>query len=86
MIFCLTIFLWIAAPLNGMFGVFAVVIGLTAKTIPEFAELGPKVAATTMLVNYLPPWLAALLLASFLAAILSTFAMTSLAPQRPLPT
>jgi SSS family solute:Na+ symporter len=72
--------LWIAAPLNGMFGVFAVVIGLTAKTIPEFAELGPKVAATTMLVNYLPPWLAALLLASFLAAILSTFAMTSLAP------
>jgi SSS family solute:Na+ symporter len=33
-----------------------------------------------MLVNYLPPWLAALLLASFLAAILSTFAMTSLAP------
>jgi len=72
--------LWIAAPLNGMFGVFAVVIGLTAKTVPEFAELGPKVAATTMLVNYLPPWLAALLLASFLAAILSTFAMTSLAP------
>lgn len=72
--------LWIAAPLNGLFGVFAVVIGLTAKTVPEFAALGPKVAATSMLVNYLPPWLAALLLASFLAAILSTFAMTSLAP------
>jgi SSS family solute:Na+ symporter len=72
--------LWIAAPLNGLFGVFAVVIGLTAKTIPEFAELGPKVAATAMLVNYLPAWLAALLLASFLAAILSTFAMTALAP------
>ena len=69
--------LWIAAPLNGLFGV---VIGLTAKTVPEFAALGPKVAATTMLVNYLPPWLAALLLASFLAAILSTFAMTALAP------
>jgi SSS family solute:Na+ symporter len=33
-----------------------------------------------MLVNYLPSWLAALLLASFLAAILSTFAMTALAP------
>ena len=72
--------LWIAAPLNGMFGVFAVVIGLTAKSIPEFAALGPKVAATTMLVNYLPAWLAALLLASFLAAILSTFAITALAP------
>lgn len=71
---------WIAAPINGLFGVFAVVIGLTAKTVPEFAALGPKTAATTMLVNYLPPWLAAMLLASFLAAILSTFAMTALAP------
>lgn len=72
--------LWIAAPVNGLFGVFAVVIGLTAKSIPEFNALGPKVAATSMLVNYLPPWLAALLLASFLAAVLSTFAMTSLSP------
>lgn len=72
--------LWIAAPVNGLFGVFAVVIGLTAKSVPEFAALGPKVAATSMLVNYLPGWLAALLLASFLGAILSTFAMTSLSP------
>jgi len=72
--------LWIAAPLNGMFGVFAVVIGLAAKSVPEFQVLGPKVAATTMLVNLLPSWLSALLLASFLAAILSTFAMTSLSP------
>jgi len=71
--------MWIAAPLNGMFGVFAVVIGLTAKSIPEFQALGPKVAATTMLVSYLPAWLATLLVASFLAAILSTFAMVSLA-------
>ncbi len=72
--------LWVAAPLNGMFGVFAVVIGLTARSIPEFAELGPKMAATTMLVNMLPAWLGALLLASLLAAILSTFAMTALTP------
>jgi len=71
---------WVAAPINGLFGVFAVVLGLTAQTIPEFAAAGPKTATTAMLVNYLPPWLAALLLASFLAAILSTFAMTSLAP------
>ena len=72
--------LWIAAPVNGMFGVFAVVIGLSAKAIPEFNALGPKVAATAMLVEYLPTWLATLLLASFLAAILSTFAMVALAP------
>jgi len=72
--------LWVAAPVNGMFGVFAVVIGLTAKSLPEFHALGPKVAAISMLVAYLPAWLGALLLASFLAAILSTFAMTALSP------
>lgn len=71
--------LWIAAPLNGLFGVFAVALGLAAKSIPEFQALGQKVAATNMLVAYLPPWLGALLLASFLAAILSTFAILALA-------
>lgn len=71
---------WIAAPLNGMFGVFAVTLGLTAKSIPEFAQLGPKMAATTMIIEFIPGWVAALLLASLLAAILSTFAMTSLTP------
>jgi len=72
--------LWIAAPVNGLFGVFAVVLGLAAKSIPEFNALGPKMATMSMLVGYLPEWLSALLLASFLAAILSTFAMTALTP------
>lgn len=71
---------WIAAPVNGMFGVFAVTLGLTARSIPEYAALGPKMAATTMLVDLLPGWVAVLLLAALLAAILSTFAMTSLTP------
>lgn len=71
---------WLAAPLNGLFGVFAVTIGLTARSIPEYAELGPKMAATTMIVDLIPGWVAALLLAALLAAILSTFAMTSLTP------
>jgi SSS family solute:Na+ symporter len=71
--------LWIAAPVNGLFGVFAVSLGLAAKSVPEFQAMGQKVAATSMLVSYLPPWLAALLLASFLAAILSTFAILALA-------
>lgn len=69
---------WIAAPLNGMFGVFAVILGLAARSMPEYAAYGPKLAATNMLVDMLPMWLAALLLAALLAAILSTFAMTSL--------
>ena len=72
--------LWIAAPVNGMFGVFICVIGLTAKSIPEFEVYGPKVAATTMLVQLLPGWLVIFLVGSFMAAILSSFAMTALAP------
>lgn len=69
---------WLAAPLNGMFGVFAVILGLAARSLPEYAEYGAKLAATNMLVDMLPMWIAALLLAALLAAILSTFAMTAL--------
>ncbi len=76
--------LWIAAPVNGLFGVFIVVLGLTAKYLVSTGQLpeglGPKDAAPTMLIAMLPGWLSTILLASFLAAILSTFAMTSLAP------
>lgn len=72
--------LWIAAPVNGMFGVFICVLGLTAKSLPEFEPLGPKIAATTMLVQLLPTWLVIFLIGSFMAAILSSFAMTALAP------
>lgn len=69
---------WLAAPLNGMFGVFAVILGLAARALPEYAQYGAKLAATNMLVDMLPMWIAALLLAALLAAILSTFAMTAL--------
>jgi len=72
--------LWIAAPVNGMFGVFAIAIALMARSQPEYAalEAGAKIGSTTMLVDVLPPWLAAVLLAAFLAAILSTFAIIAL--------
>lgn len=70
---------WIAAPVNGMFGCFTVAIGFAASTIPEFAELGPKVAGTAMIMNLLPGWVVGWLLASFVAAIISSFAMHSLA-------
>ncbi len=72
--------LWIAAPVNGMFGVFICVIGLTAKSLPEFQAYGPKLAATTMLVEVLPSWLVVVLIGAFMSAILSSFAMTALAP------
>jgi len=72
--------LWIAAPINGLFGVFPVLVGLAAATIPEFAELGPKLAGATMIVQLFPTWLVVLLQAGFLGALLSTFAMSALAP------
>jgi SSS family solute:Na+ symporter len=72
--------LWIAAPINGLFGVFPVLVGLAAATIPEFAALGPKLAGATMVVELLPTWLVVLLQAGFLGALLSTFAMSALAP------
>jgi len=71
---------WIAAPINGLFGVFPVLCGLAAATIPEFSELGPKLAGATMVVNILPTWLVIILQAGFLGALLSTFAMSALAP------
>lgn len=72
--------LWIAAPINGLFGVFPVLVGLAAATIPEFAELGPKLAGATLIIELLPTWLVILLQAGFLGALLSTFAMSVLAP------
>lgn len=72
--------LWIAAPLNGMFGVFTCAFGLAALSIPKFAALGPKLAGPTMLVALLPKWLVAWLWAGFNAALLSTFAMNAMAP------
>ena len=72
--------LWIAAPINGLFGVFPVLVGIAAATIPEFAQLGPKLAGAALIVNLLPTWLVVLLQAGFLGALLSTFAMSALAP------
>jgi SSS family solute:Na+ symporter len=72
--------LWIAAPINGLFGVFPVLVGIAAATIPEFAELGPKLAGAALIVKLLPTWLVIFLQAGFLGALLSTFAMSALAP------
>jgi solute:Na+ symporter, SSS family len=72
--------LWIAVPLNGMFCVFIAALGLAAKADPAFNELGPKLAAPTMLLQSLPGWLVAWLMASLLAAVLSSFAMAVMAP------
>lgn len=77
--------LWIAAPVNGIFGIFTMAMGIAAKFLYETNQLqvandamAAKTAGATMLVEYLPGWLVAWLLAAFLGAVLSTFAITTL--------
>lgn len=70
--------LWIVAPVNALFGVFSVILGLTARAIPEYASHGGASAALYMLIDRLPPFVCAAILASALAACLSSFAMTAL--------
>ncbi|MGB9885989.1 MAG: sodium:solute symporter family protein [Moorellales bacterium] len=72
--------MWIAVPVNAAFGIFTCAMGLAAKTLPQFAGLGPKLASPAMLVGLLPWWLCAWLLASFMLVVLSTFSITCLAP------
>jgi SSS family solute:Na+ symporter len=69
-----------AGILNGAFTILAIGIGVAAMSIPELRELGPKSAGPGLIANYLPPWLVAWLCASFLGALLSTFATNVLAP------
>lgn len=70
--------MWPAIIINGLFGVFTVSMGLAAKSIPQFHALGPKMAAPTMLLTYLPGWLIVVILAVFLGSILSAFSMICL--------
>lgn len=70
----------IAVPVNGSFAIFCVVMALAAKATPEFSALGAKTATPAMIVALLPPWAASLLLATCLAAVISSYAITILAP------
>jgi len=76
--------LWIAAPINGIFGIFTMAMGLAARSLVERGELqvpmevAPKVAGVEMLMKYMPDWLVGWLLAAFLGAIVSTFALTTM--------
>lgn len=70
--------LWFAAPINAIFGIFTCVIGLTARALPEYASITAPNGALQLILDKTPWWVAALILASALAACLSSFAMTSL--------
>jgi SSS family solute:Na+ symporter len=77
--------LWIAAPVNGIFGIFTMAIGIAAKAMYDTGNLAlpagaipAKQAGIAMLLQLLPEWVVGWLLAAFLGAVLSTFAITTL--------
>lgn len=72
--------LFLAGPVNGLFCIIPALLGLAALALPQFREFGPMLATPMMIVSILPKWVVALLMASFLGALLSTFAMTTLCP------
>jgi len=79
--------IWLATPINGMFCVIPALIGMAAFVMdtkglltPDGSVIGALFASPMLIVQLLPPWIVTLLLAGFLGAVLSTFAMTSLCP------
>jgi SSS family solute:Na+ symporter len=69
-------------PLNVMFGVIILSLGLASKSLNDMGMLhSPHGAAgvVELVLNYMPSWLQIGVIGMFLAAMLSTFAMLSLA-------
>lgn len=79
--------LWLAGPINGLFCIIPSLMGMAALVLDtqglltsDGSALGAMMASPAMIVQLLPPWIVALVMASFLGALLSTFAMTALCP------
>ncbi len=67
---------YLAVPLNCIFGIFMIAFGMAANTLPQYAAFaGTPLATFSMLVDLLPTWVLIWLLAGFAAAILSTIAV-----------
>lgn len=79
--------LFLAGPVNGLFCIIPALLGIAALVFDaaglltgDGSRLGAMLAAPVMIVQYFPKWIVWLIMASFLGALLSTFAMTSLCP------
>ena len=79
--------LYLAGPVNGLFCIIPALFGIAALVFDaagllsgDGSRLGAMLAAPVMIVQYFPKWIVWLIMASFLGALLSTFAMTSLCP------
>lgn len=73
--------MWLAGPINGCFCIIPALLGMAALALGYFDKTGSAMFMTpVMMLEILPHWIVALICASFLGALLSTFAMTSLCP------
>lgn len=69
-----------AIPMNVLFGVIILSLGLASLALPDTAAMGNGAAGVVKLaLYYMPSWLQICIIGVFLAAMLSTFAMLSLA-------
>ncbi len=77
----------VSVPVNGIFGLITMAIGLVGKymvdtgkmTLPEGIAATGQSIGTQVIMQMMPTWVVILLLAAFLGAILSTFAITVMA-------
>ena len=73
--------IWLAGPVNGLFCIIPALLGIAALALGYLTQTGSAMfMMPAMLLEVLPHWVVALICASFLGALLSTFAMTSLCP------
>lgn len=73
--------IWLAGPVNGLFCIIPSLLGMAALALGYLTTAGNAMFMTpAMMLDILPKWVVALICASFLGALLSTFAMTSLCP------
>lgn len=64
---------YFVGPMNCIIGGISATLAVIAKTLPQYADLDAKTITVQMLVDMLPGWLITLVLAAFLAALLSSF-------------
>lgn len=71
----------VSAPVNGIFGLITMTMGLAGKymvetgnlSLPEGVKATGQAIGTQVIIQMMPGWVVCLLLAAFLGAILSTF-------------
>lgn len=64
---------WFVGPMNVIIGAISICLTLTARSMPEFADISNKLVCSEMLITLLPTWFIAILFAAFVAALLSSY-------------